>query len=117
MMMMNDKEIIDYAIKNYCYHICSVKRCQCRRENLDFDLDEQWYVDRLMKGCELTGIPFVWAREGHSLYNPSVDRVDPTKGYTKDNCKLILRGINMLKLNGTMEDVYKIAAAIIDKKE
>ncbi len=32
-------------------------------------------------------------------YYPAIDRIDSSKGYTKDNCQLVLSIFNMLKLN------------------
>ncbi len=43
--------------------------------------------------CELTGIPF--RLEGGKQWNsPSIDRIEPEKGYTIDNVRLILFGLN-----------------------
>lgn len=47
--------------------------------------------------CEVTGIPFNRnALAGtRRPYAPSLDRINPTAGYTKDNCRLVLFAVNV----------------------
>lgn len=61
------------------------------RSELDFD----WAWNKLEKQefkCEITGHPFEWV--GRSPYGLSMDRIDPNKGYTKDNVRLVCWWIN-----------------------
>lgn len=58
-------------------------------------LDFEWCWDRLDTlhfKCEVTGKAFTWgSKEPTSL---SIDRIDPTKGYTKDNVRFVCWWIN-----------------------
>lgn len=48
--------------------------------------------------CAVTGIPFTGERIGLSSrrpFAPSVDRIDSTKGYTVDNCRLVCYAVNL----------------------
>jgi hypothetical protein len=50
--------------------------------------------------CEMTGVRFKPFRPGGGQIQPyaaSLDRVDPGKGYTYDNCRWVLQGINYLR--------------------
>ena len=48
--------------------------------------------------CEATGIRFDDTKRPYiNPYYPSVDRVDSTKGYTKDNCKMVGHMYNSAK--------------------
>ena len=61
------------------------------RSDLDFD----WCWDRLTKSnfcCEITGKAFTWdTRTPTSL---SIDRIDPTMGYTKENVRFVCWWVN-----------------------
>lgn len=89
-------------------------RGRCRKIQMEFDLDVQWLEDKLKEWkCEVTGLEFVVIGDGISNpFSPSVDRIDPTKGYLKENCRVVLLGYNMMKGRGTDEDCYKIAKAV-----
>ena len=69
------------------------------QRNYEFSIDLDWVSERLKSGkCELTGIPFVFEtrQNGHrNPYSPSLDRKDSSKGYTPENCRIILWALNM----------------------
>ena len=58
--------------------------------------------------CPILGIKLeVGDRKNH--YNaPSIDRIDNTKGYTKDNIMIISAKANMLKKDATIEELIMI---------
>ena len=87
----------------------SSKRSKCKRDGTPFDLTLDWYEARLKLGCELTGLPFGETLGGLTNYSPTVDRIDPKDGYLMSNCRLILHGVNVLKLNGSDFHMYRIA--------
>lgn len=96
--------------------IGSIKR-RCRLKNIEFNLKAEDFV--VPKVCPILGIPLKW---GHKITNntPSVDRIDPTKGYTKDNVKIISMRANRLKNNATLEELEKIYLYVkehIDKNQ
>jgi hypothetical protein len=44
--------------------------------------------------CELTGTPFDFSGRKGNPYAPSLDRIDSSKGYTRDNVRLVCFGLN-----------------------
>ena len=85
--------------------------------DLPFDLTPEWLLDRLTVGvCEVTGIPLVLdggkSNGGHRSFTPSLDRTDPTQGYTMDNVKVVCWIYNGAKGVGTHEDVMKLVEAL-----
>jgi hypothetical protein len=84
----------------------------------EFDLTLDWLLDRLIDGCALTHLSFQWVKHSNDkTRSASVDRIDNSKGYTQDNCRLILYGLNALKNTGTDEEMYMIAEALINNRE
>jgi hypothetical protein len=84
------------------------------KRKLPFDLTHEWAEKRWTGFCELTGLPFA-PRYGasSSIFSPSLDRIIPSKGYTQDNCRFVLLGINGLKHDGTDEEMFFVAKSLI----
>ena len=91
-------------------------RGRARRNKLEFDLTKKWILERLRGNCELTGIEFNF-EEARGPKAPSVDRIDSTKGYTKDNCRVILWSLNCAFSTWGAEDFSEIALAWLSVTE
>ena len=61
--------------------------------------------------CPVLGIPiYVTAgRSGGFNHSPSLDKKDPTKGYTKDNIMVMSQLANAMKTNATPEQLLKFS--------
>ena len=73
-------------------------KLRSKKRNWDFDLTKDWLSQKILDGkCEISNIPFNYIKTHKSYYNPfnpSIDRIDSRKGYTKDNCRIVLACIN-----------------------
>lgn len=75
-----------------------------------------WLSTKIASGvCEVTGLPLDLGGHGAPArpFAPSIDRVDPTKGYTPDNVKVVVWIYNRAKGVHTHEDVMILAKALI----
>jgi len=92
-----------------------------RNKQHEFDLTAEWAERNYNGVCSLTGIPFVVAargapgKSGGRPYSPSIDRINPLKGYTQDNCRWVLFAVNSFKQQMTDAEMYHIAKALISK--
>jgi predicted molibdopterin-dependent oxidoreductase YjgC len=61
--------------------------------------------------CKLTNIDFTFklkeTQKNFNPFNPSIDRIDSSKGYTKDNVRIVCVIVN-LALNEFGEENFKI---------
>lgn len=58
--------------------------------------------------CPILGIPLVMG-DGHARPNsPSIDRIDPTKGYVPGNVHVISNRANTIKNDASIEDLRKV---------
>ena len=55
--------------------------------------------------CPVFQVPMTY---GKRPYSPSVDRIDNTKGYTKDNIAVISFRANCIKNDATIEEMQKV---------
>lgn len=69
--------------------------------------------------CQLTGIRFSGKKVSGAIrrpWMPSVDRVDSSKGYERDNCRLVCTAVNIALNDFGLEVLCKIAGALVDKR-
>ena len=92
-----------------------------KKKRFEFDLTRDWFIERLERGvCEVTGLSFELGggRREERLthpFSPSVDRISPGKGYTGNNCRLVVLNYNMAKGEFAHEDVLTWARALVRK--
>ncbi len=95
---------------------------RARKAGLDYDLTPEWAAATFTGFCSLTGLPFILVaygkagQSGGKPCSPSIDRINPLKGYTQANCRWVLHAVNSFK--GTMGDtqMYHIAEALLAKR-
>lgn len=93
------------------------------KQRNNIDIDEQWIQERLDVGlCEATGIAFSFPEYGTKAcgfnYHPwsaSVDKIDPSKGYVKENCRLVVWAFNRAKGLWSDEDMLRLAKGIVNE--
>jgi len=91
---------------------------RARRDGLECSLTREWVLRELERGtCAATGIPFdLKGGYGSKVMNrhaPSIDRIDPAKGYTPDNCQIVVYQYNAAKGGWSAEGVLVIARALV----
>ena len=61
--------------------------------------------------CQLTGMAFLETKVGTGRarrpYAPSLDRIDPERPYTRENCRLVLQAVNFA-LNAWGDEVFAL---------
>ncbi len=81
-------------------------RKRAKKKNLEFDL----VIEDLsiQEFCPILGIPLFVAGEKRTNNSPSLDRIDNSRGYTKDNVFVISFRANALKSDATLEELKAI---------
>lgn len=89
------------------------------KHGLPYDLDIEWFKHKaLVVGkCEVTGISFNHAKpfvkNKRNPFGASVDRINPEKGYTKDNCRVVCWIHNRAKGDDDLLDLYYYCKALV----
>lgn len=81
----------------------------------DLTLDYLMYLWEKQDGkCALTGIQMTYKfYEGRVNTNLSVDRIDSTKGYSKDNVQLVCMAANQMKNDLSMSEFLELCGAVL----
>ena len=86
---------------------------------MECTLTVEWIEQRLLQGvCEVTGIAFEMKGDRRP-FMPSIDRIDSGKGYTPDNCRVVLWIINAAKQALPEDDfqsaLRQVAEAVVER--
>jgi len=80
------------------------------------DYGVEWSIDvtdiHIPKTCPALGIPIAVGDGAICANSPTIDRIDPKGGYTKDNICVISAKANLIKSNATAEELEKVAAYV-----
>lgn len=77
-------------------------RLRAKAIGVEFNISKEWALGRIEDHgyrCELTGVRYYSKEKEKSTYHPyapSLDRIDCSKGYTKDNVRIILASVNLM---------------------
>lgn len=100
--------------------IVGAARSRARQKGLDFNIDAVWFADKIDTGiCEATGIKI--SLDSHpkkgcrNPFAPSIDRIDSSKGYTKDNVQMVCWVYNAAKNDYGADIVLRMAQALTKK--
>jgi len=97
----------------------SIKRA--KRKSIEHSIqpsDMQEIVKRSGLRCEVSGIQFEFeqiTRKGpHRPFSPSLDRIDSSKGYTKENTRLVCLAVNIAMNTWGFSVLEKISHGIVN---
>lgn len=89
-------------------------RLRARKKQIPFDLDAKFLWELLQKQqnkCAISGLDI------KIDLNASIDRIDSTKGYTKDNIWWVHQDVNKMKMDLKLEYFIEMCQIIINNKE
>lgn len=84
-------------------------RKRARRDGTPFEITPADIV--VPAECPVLGIPLFTAdgRSGNRRHSPSLDRIDPRKGYVRGNVVVMSLQANRIKSNATCDEVMRVA--------
>lgn len=106
-MTLNKSEYSrNYSLQFPIRRLLSQAKHRAKKKGLDFDLVELDVV--IPTHCPALGLELTKGGPGAKrccATLPSLDRIDNTKGYTKDNVRVISHRANSLKRDATLEEL------------
>jgi hypothetical protein len=96
-------------------------RSRAIKKHIEFNIDLE-YLDELWKLqqglCAITKIKMTHSiLQGKLKTNLSIDKINPSLGYTKDNIQLVCNIINVMKSDMSMNDLKYFCKLIIQQNE
>ena len=90
-------------LKNYKKQMLHRTKTRALKKGLEFNLTEEDII--IPEYCILLEIPLIVGTKGEYENSPSIDRIDNSKGYTKDNIQIISKKANSMKNSATYEEL------------
>lgn len=104
-----------YGKATMLYHASVV---HAKKMNLlhDHEITPKWIQEKINHGfCEVTGIKLELIEKSRHPWMPSIDKIDPEKGYTIENSRIVVWIYNAAKNIFTDNDVMMMANALVNK--
>jgi len=87
-------------------------RHRAKHKGLDFNIELDDIV--IPDVCPVLGMPLILYQDSQQRTSPSLDRIDPTKGYTKGNIQVISWFANTMKQDANSSELLKFAEWIFE---
>ena len=101
-----------WKLANWERSLFLVARNNARRMGREFSISQGDII--IPKSCPYLGVELTRElRRENRRYNPSLDRIDSSRGYTKDNIQIISIKANSMKSDFTAEQLLVLAHNII----
>ena len=108
------------TIKGICSRAAGYAKYRSKLKNLKYDIDTEYLISIYPKNhiCPILGYkmePFQNGKIGQSKYSPSLDRINPRKGYVKGNVEFVCGLANNMMNNAEGKDLIRFAQWINKK--
>lgn len=94
-------------IGNTAAYLCKLAENRSKKQGIDFDITEHDII--VPKICPVLGIELCLTNTRIQDNSPSLDRIDPTKGYVKNNVMVMSFLANSMKRTADAEKLLKFA--------
>lgn len=116
-----EKRALENPIKHRATTLLAGARQRAKMKGIPCNLTLKWIEDKLIQGCcECTGISFFIKpyskRECYipiHPHAPSLDQINPSKGYTFDNVQIVCDQFNKMKNDRSMKQTYYVARQFV----
>lgn len=108
--------LIKTDIETYFKYKCHNTKSRIKHKNLDFDIDGEFLLSLYRsqgKKCYYSGVPIYHNTGLYNFNSISIERLNPDKGYTRDNVVLCAFGMNSFKGSMTEQEFKKILRQVI----
>ena len=115
--------ILSDSLGRRCSRQLYAAKRRAKNKNIEFSLTFDWLWGKWKEGvCDRTYMSFCFylpdtvdfkAGEHFNPWAPSIDRIDPSKGYTEDNCEVVIWMYNSCKHSFDHDDVVQFAKQVI----
>ena len=105
---INNKNIRQYK---FLQDMLDRAKIRAKKKSIDFNIDLEYikhiYPENNM--CPYLKKKFVRGKGFSCATSPTIDRIDPTKGYVKGNVEIISMKANIIKNDSSFEEIEMVA--------
>jgi hypothetical protein len=86
----------------------TISRQRAKKKGREHTITLEWLLANTNSICPLLNIPITYGAQKHDDHVASLDRKDPNKGYTPDNCTVISTRANRIKNDASLAELELI---------
>lgn len=94
------------------YHSCKQR---AKLKDAPFDLTVEYVESIWNQYCPVLGIEMSCGKNKQTDNSPSLDRIDPTKGYVQGNVEVISLKANRMKNNGSLSELHMLVEYLMQR--
>lgn len=108
-----------YPYDRKATNLLAASKDRASRKGLDHNLTIEFITEKLKQPCPKTGLSFRLGKTGSNysdrdIQTPSIDRINPSKGYTIDNVQIVCWGYNVAKQRFTDDEIMEFWKNVVD---
>ena len=96
-------------VRYTCIQLSNNASGRAKKFNMDFDINSAFLIGISPIKCPVFNVDLIYGAGIKGKYAASIDRIDSSKGYTKDNVQIISYLANLMKSNATHSEMVKFA--------
>lgn len=100
------------AKRGHAWELWAAARDRSSRKGRPFDIEPSDI--QIPETCAILGMTLSRGKGQYHDASPTLDCIDPVKGYVKGNVRVISRRANMLKSNATSAEMRRILADLLE---
>lgn len=98
-------------IRAWVVYSVGAARARAAQRGLPFDLTNEYVRSIIPETCPVLGVVLKFLQgRGGVADSATIDRIIPSKGYVQGNVAVISLRANLLKSNGSLDEIEKVAA-------
>ena len=103
-------------VRYTCNQLSCSSGKRAKKLKMDHDIDSAYLVSISPKECPVFGFDLKYGGGVKGKAAASIDRIDSSKGYTRDNVQIISYLANLMKSNATEEEMKAFANWVLSKR-
>ena len=102
-------------VKYTCRQMLSSSKKRAFALNMDHNIDTDFLISIANEICPILGEKIKYGGGEKTKHSASLDRIDSSRGYTKDNVQIVSNLANMMKSQATEREMIKFAEWALNK--
>lgn len=92
-------------------YLYAALKYRANKHNITLNVSIEYLISISTDNCPVFNIPLSWCERkgGITANSPSLDRIDPEKGYVEGNLQWLSNKANTMKQNATLEQLNQFA--------
>jgi hypothetical protein len=102
-------------VKYTCRQMASSAKKRARALGLDYNIDTKFLISIAPEACPVFNKKLKYGGGEKTKWSPSLDRIDSSKGYTKDNVQIVSNLANLMMNEASLEEIILFSEWAIEK--